>query len=185
MKKLITAASLLALSAVASAASPVIEKTFWSGTAVKTGPVARVTDGIYPDVGAGPGNNKSIWWLGSGIDVGKVTIRFDQVYNINAADFSLSSNDTYRVEYRLGGVWSELFTVGPVASGTDSDRMYTGSTAFNVNASAVRIFALTNEGKTSIGELSISAVPEPASTALFLAGLGAMGLLSRRRKTQA
>ncbi|MEO8297517.1 MAG: FxDxF family PEP-CTERM protein [Burkholderiales bacterium] len=41
----------------------------------------------------------------------------------------------------------------------------------------------TNGGLYAVG-LSVSAVPEPESYAMMLAGLGAMGFLARRRKTQ-
>jgi len=53
---------------------------------------------------------------------------------------------------------------------TKADRVY-----FNVDA-------LRAQNLGYSGTLTVTAVPEPGSTALFLAGLGALGLLARRRR---
>lgn len=44
---------------------------------------------------------------------------------------------------------------------------------------------LKHAGYSGTFTVAVAAVPEPASTALFLAGLGALGIVSRRRKPQA
>lgn len=46
------------------------------------------------------------------------------------------------------------------------------------------INGLADVGATYSGELTVTAVPEPETYALMLAGLGAVGFLARRRKAQ-
>lgn len=46
-------------------------------------------------------------------------------------------------------------------------------------------FAYSLNGKDSLGDLSVSAVPEPSSWALGLAGLAVVGGIARRRRQQA
>lgn len=73
------------------------------------------------------------------------------------------------------------FTVTPTTAG-GSLGAFTFATASTVYFD-VKTRASGNTGFN--GSLSVAAVPEPASTALFLAGLGALGIVSRRRKPQA
>ena len=59
----------------------------------------------------------------------------------------------------------------------------------DVQGTGTTPFALTLNGvafkstSTYSGEMSATAVPEPATSALLLAGLGAMGLIARRRRS--
>jgi len=45
-------------------------------------------------------------------------------------------------------------------------------------------FTYSLNGKDSLGDLSVSAVPEPSTWALGLAGLAVMGSIARRRRQQ-
>ena len=60
-----------------------------------------------------------------------------------------------------------------------------------IDGTSATPLVLTLAGTTSkstalySGELSVAAVPEPETYAMFLAGLGALGFVARRRRTQA
>ena len=60
-----------------------------------------------------------------------------------------------------------------------------------IDGTSVTPLVLTLMGTTSkssalySGELSVAAVPEPETYAMFLAGLGALGFVARRRRAKA
>lgn len=60
-----------------------------------------------------------------------------------------------------------------------------------IDGTSVTPLVLTLTGTTSkatalySGELSVAAVPEPETYAMFIAGLGALGFMARRRRQQA
>jgi hypothetical protein len=59
-----------------------------------------------------------------------------------------------------------------------------GSFAFTASAGDTYGFYVNStDGQLGTGELSISAVPEPASWAMLIAGFGLVGAVARRRRT--
>jgi len=108
---------------------------------------------------------------------------------------------TYTVSYSLGG--SNLTKFAQTWLSKDGNRSWTDSSDFKLGsitsggtqASDTFTFTLTKADRVYFnvdalraknlgysGTLTVTAVPEPTSTALFLAGLGALGLLARRRR---
>jgi hypothetical protein len=81
--------------------------------------------------------------------------------------------------YGLGGEVLETHTV-PVSGAFDS---YNEGLFLGITRAQADIRALSFKGTSVVlDDLRVSAVPEPGTTAMLLAGLGAMGLLMRRRQ---
>lgn len=80
------------------------------------------------------------------------------------------------------GGGNDLFTFGV---GTQSLSDVSFVKHFNANKTVYFNIDSTKSANLGYsGVLSVTVVPEPATTALFLAGLGALGIVGRRRKTQ-
>jgi hypothetical protein len=83
--------------------------------------------------------------------------------------------------FGMAGEVLESYTV-PVSTGFDS---YNEGPFIGITRSQADIQALSFRGTgVVLDDLRVSAVPEPGTTALLLAGLGAVGLLMRRRRAQ-
>lgn len=91
--------------------------------------------------------------------------------------FTLTSIGLYDL---LGGVYSPLDVINSKTSlYEDGFKLHSGTYYLEITGDIV-----SNGGSYS-GVLTTTPVPEPTGWALMLAGLGAMGVLARRRKTQA
>lgn len=73
-----------------------------------------------------------------------------------------------------GSTWSQVGT-----GSTFSGLSFAGGAMYRL---LVNGLAGTTGGVYSVAYTALAPVPEPASVALFLAGIGALGLVSRRRK---
>lgn len=80
--------------------------------------------------------------------------------------------------FGMAGQVLETYTV-PVATGVDG---YNAGLFIGITRSQADIHALSFRGTgVVLDDLHVTAVPEPGTTAMLLAGLGAVGLLARRR----
>lgn len=83
----------------------------------------------------------------------------------------------------LAPALQQVFFIGDGLTGTGSGAVQ----RFWVPAGATRLYLATHDGygwfnNSGSFTVSVSAVPEPASTALLLAGLGLVGVAARRRR---
>ena len=125
----------------------------------------------------------------SGVEFG-----FNDGGNLDTADFSSSglvlSDDAERAG--LNSAFKETFTLSPALSGTLTlvNSSFAGLTysisgdTLTVNVPGGTVTA--NEVETATFRASaVSAAPEPGAWALMLGGVGAMGLMFRRRRSAA
>jgi hypothetical protein len=134
---------------------------------------------------------ETAWWMQF---ADSVTYTLSAPTLINGLTVSLDNNDSYLIEGSLGGgTWSTLLfvgaSVGSVGWGMDTfstiadHSQYDAGLASNFNpmsASLVRITAVDGDALNSVGELTVSAVPEPGAWLLMAAGLAGLGLARRR-----
>lgn len=190
MKKSMFAAALLAASFAASAATgDLLSESAVRFSKTFTGTLASTVDDLY--------DTNAISWVGSGQKAGFLTVDLGSVQTLADIALQLSAGDTFRVKYQdtTTGSWVDLLTY--TANGTGLETVSSQGVGIGTSRKAlsfaevetqyIRIFSTRNDGSASLGEVQLftSPVPEPTTTALFLAGLGAVGFMSRRRKTQA
>jgi hypothetical protein len=101
---------------------------------------------------------------------------YDFVLTISGQNIQLYNGDGF-VGITLNGVVGSVDANGKVLFANVEG---TGDTPFVLTLSGSTLF-----GGTAVysGELSVTAVPEPETYALMLAGLGAVALVARRRKS--
>jgi len=135
---------------------------------------------------------QTAWWTGM---ADSVTFTLAGTHLLTGLTVSLDNNDGYLMEASTDGVnWAPLLSVpaafGSVGYGMDTfstqvaDPQFEASLVFTPQwASQVRISAFEGDGLHSVGELVLaSAVPEPGTGALLLAGSLALGSVARRRR---
>jgi PEP-CTERM motif-containing protein len=70
----------------------------------------------------------------------------------------------------LSGFWFSVFSFAPLTTGSD----------YSIHIDGVTLAG--SETATYSGTMAVSAIPEPETYAMMLAGLGLMGFIARRRK---
>lgn len=110
-------------------------------------------------------------------------VRVD-LLNAGASAFSTNSADILQSLY-LGGSNGNSVIGGDIANPYQSYSFDVSSALASPGTYTLRFASVSNEGQLQLGidniSLSVSPVPEPETYALFLAGLGLMGFVARRR----
>ena len=78
-----------------------------------------------------------------------------------------------------------VFTVASVAAGTLAgtfSHTFATSGLYSVSVGVVDVNDVTGNSRLSVSNMNVTAVPEPETYALMLAGLGLMGAITRKRR---
>lgn len=201
MKKALVIATLAALSAASSQAATVFSDDF-EGNAygLNVAPSGwTVTNGTVDIIGplffnlCGAGNGKCIDLDGSSSDAGILSKSLNLTAGVQyTASFDLAGNqrggstDTGTVAFGFGGTNLNY-------SLTSAQAFSTYQLVFTPSTSGVYTLSFANAGGDNVGALldnvavinELSAVPEPETFAMLLAGLGLMGAVVRRKSKAA
>jgi len=193
LKKALAVAALVALQAGASNASVVFQDDFSS---YGTSTVLNAPDSLFGgnwSTGGGTidylaagdsfgglcqGNGNCIDLDGSSGTAGLFSsVVFGAgTYKVDVGLLGSGRNTSETVTISLGS-WSVV--IGPIGSGADASSSWT----FSTNGGSL---SFQNAGGDNIGailtDVTVSAIPLPAGLPLLVAGLGALGFMSRRRK---
>ena len=135
-------------------------------------------------------NAGTAFWSGGTPDTTDVlTITLAQTAVIDSIQLQADDNDAYTVSYRNGSSWVPLFTYGQYGSwGLITRPVYSllapiTTNAFEITAGTGRV----GDGDYAVGQFwangsRISAVPEPRTYMMLLAGLGFIGFIAARQK---
>lgn len=188
LKLLAIAATLGALTAPALASGPSL--SVFSATAGITNP-GEAVDGFVP-ANWTDWTTDSAWWDTPGQ---ALVLKFDQAYKLSSAVVTLDWNDVYRFQVSTDNVtYKTLFTTSGLWDQPDGADVTAGQVTMPVSFAAtataysyLRITAIAGDGFASVGEVSLNgtpAVPEPATLAMMLAGMGVVGLRMRQRRNR-
>lgn len=146
--------------------------------------LSLLTDGFTPANGTNWADATTVSWQGLGV-FGGVEIDLGGSFIVSSITLSHDNNDLYFLTYpnNTGGVG--LVPFGPAYN---SGGMNTSSMTFAspITVSKLSFFGFGGDGYYSLGEVTVMGVavpvPEPEGYAMFLAGLGLIGALARRRQ---
>ena len=195
LKQFAVVTTLLFGSSLTHAAAPIFSDNFdsYAANQLNWNPPASsgwtVSDGTVDLVGAGgtdliPGNGRYVDLDGSTSNSGLFSNNVDLV-----------GSTTYTLSFDLGGSHrgsTETVNVnfGSTAASytlNSADPFSTVTLNFTPGSNGSYDISYQNLGGDNVGALldnvSVSAVPEPETYAMLLAGLGLMGFIARRRKT--
>jgi hypothetical protein len=134
------------------------------------------------------------WWNGLS---DSVIYTLDGPVMISGLTVSLDNNDSYVIEASTNGNdWQTLMFVGAssgtVGFGMDTFSSFAAHPQFDSSsvftaamASQIRITAVDGDTQNSVGELQVTAIPEPSLALLLALGIPAMLMLKCRRAGQA
>jgi hypothetical protein len=181
-----------------------------SGGGGASGMIADGANQYTCDVSQCPSGNSTHYYLGlndGGLNVARID---SKAFQLKGLDFAFMAPLAGLQNFNYG----QLSLTGTLLGGgtvhtqfdfptQDADGLYTfGSAALNTSFSNATLTSLTvsacmfgndnqcynpadNQAQFGIDNLNVTAVPEPETYAMLLAGLAAMGLLSRRRTPSA
>ena len=156
-----------------------------SWTSASPVPAATLTDGVFLNEGH-QWDLDSVWWNGYTHPENDAQINLGGLYTINSFKVQADDNDTYRIQYRVGGgAWQTAWNIpapGPWGLVTSTTTL-----GAPVLADSLRFTATGGDGYYAVSEIQafgVAAVPEPETYAMLLAGLGFLGFVARRRKQQ-
>lgn len=189
MKKALAIVALAAVSAASQAATVFSDNFDAQSYGLNVTPIGwTVTDGTVDIIGptfynlCGAGNGKCIDLDGSNSNAG-----------VLSTTFSLTAGVQYTASFELAGNQRGGSDTGTVSFGSQSlsfalaaaDAFSAYQLVFTPGTSGVYSLSFANAGGDNIGALldnvSVTAVPEPETFALMLAGLGLLGAVARRK----
>ncbi len=177
---------LFATLAPAQAATPPLVSV--ACTAGVTG-CAFALDDQFPPQGQ-DWQTETAWWTNFN---DSVSYQLNGTYMLTGLTVSLDNNDSYLIEASVdGNTWDTVLFVGAslgsVFGGMDTFSTITGNPFFDANlpftpamASQIRITSVDGDALNSVGELQVTAVPEPATWLLMAIGLALAGLRRHSR----
>lgn len=127
-------------------------------------------------------NNGSYWWDAQASDAAasaRWEVWLDGNYTFNQLKVQADNNDTYLVEYWDGSNWQGVYNLPAVCCFGLTTRDSGILSPFNTNR--FRFSATGGDGYYSLSEFQAYAVPEPATWALLILGMGVVGGAMRRR----
>lgn len=128
-------------------------------------------------------NNGSFWWdHDSSVNQGPVywEVQLDQAYTVDRFVVQADDNDRYLVEYWDGGAWLSAYTV-PFQFSFGLVTRDSGIGA-RITTDRFRLSAIDGDNYFAVSEFqAFAAVPEPATWAMLILGMGVVGGAMRRR----
>ncbi|MCW6532024.1 MULTISPECIES: PEPxxWA-CTERM sorting domain-containing protein [Sphingomonas] len=147
----------------------------------------RIVDGIFAPE-QHQWNNDSFWWdQTQTVSPYYITIQLNHSFSFDRLVLQGDDNDNYLVEYWSGGAWHSAFT----AAAVNSFGLITRDSGIlpSFSTDRFRLSAFGGDQYYAISEFQAFAggggVPEPATWAMMILGLGAIGAALRRRRPAA
>ncbi len=130
-----------------------------------------------------PWNSGSFWWVGQET-FATWTVTLAKSYTLDRFIVQADDNDSYDLEYWNGSSWKLAWHVPPVYSWGLVTRD-SGTLPTAINASALRISAVSGDALYGFSNLQAFAVPGPIAGAGIPMVLGLLGFGAWRRKKAA
>jgi hypothetical protein len=194
IKKMAMAAVLLGASTLAGAAfadtNVALDKTVtlngsFGADGGSLAPASSLTDGAFAAEGTVWNQGSVSWDTGSAAQANNsIEINLAATYAITHFTIQADNNDNYQVQYLNNGVWTTAWNVDTSATHGLVTRD-SGSLPV-IETDALRIVQVGGDQKFSVSEVEAfgaSVVPEANTTAMMAAGLGLLGFMIRRKRS--